>query len=178
MVSSRREKLRAALQLQREMRERYGDDVEAAMAQLPLTGSATRAEQTYRAAMARNSSQRFSVNDAILPERVLQPDETVLDVAVGSLSSDTFPLVLVTDRRILLTIDQPWRRWRILREAPSAEVLSAEVEPRLLGGRLRVRLRQGKDIVLKVGAYERPKEVAALIRRLADGGHAPGREES
>lgn len=35
-----------------------------------------------------------------------------------------------------------------------------------------MRLRQGKDIVLKIAARERPKEVAALIRHLASGGGA------
>lgn len=173
MVSSRREKLRAAVELQREMREQHGDNFEAAMTQMYIASSATQAEQTYREAMARNRGQRFSVNDLILPEKVLDPEETVLDVAVGGLSSDTFPLLLVTDRRIILTIDQPWRRWRILREAPVTEVLGAEVEPRLLGGRLRVRLRQDKDIVLKLGSLQRPEEVAALIRRLVSGGGAP-----
>ncbi|QFG69269.1 PH domain-containing protein [Ornithinimicrobium pratense] len=173
MTSSRREKLRAAAELQREMRERHGEDVEAVMAQALAATSTTRAERTYREAMARNTGQRFAVNDLILPEKVLHPEETVLDVAVGGLSSDTFPLLLVTDRRVVLTIDQPWRRWRVLREAPSADVLGAEVESRLLGGRLRVRLRQGKDIVLKLAAQERPEEVAALIRRLASGGGAP-----
>ncbi len=173
MTSSRREKLWAAFELQREMREQYGDDFEAVMAGLRLGSSATRAEQTYHAAMVRNSGQRFAVNDVVLPEKVLHPEEAVLDVAVGGLFRDTFPLLLVTDRRIILTIDQPWRRWRILREAPSADVLGAEVEPRLISGRLRVRLRHGKDIVLKLGALKRPEEVAALIRRLVSGGGAP-----
>ncbi len=155
------------------MREQHGDDFKAAMTQMHIGSSTTRAERTYREAMARNSSQRFSNNDLILPEKVLHPDETVLDVAVGGLSSDTFPLLLVTDRRVILTRDQPWRRWRILREAPVAEVASAEVEPRLLGGRLRVRLRQDKDIMLKLGSLQRPEEVAALIRRLVSGGGSP-----
>ncbi|PKI92138.1 hypothetical protein CW368_04705 [Actinomycetales bacterium SN12] len=171
---SRREKLRAARKLQHEMREQHGDDLKTAMTQMYIASSAIPAERTYREAMARNSSQRFSVDDWILPEKVLDPEETVLDVAVGGLSLDTFPLLLVTDRRIILTMDQPWRRWRILREAPVTDVLDAAVEPRLIGGRLRVRLRQGKDIVLKLGALQRPEEVAALIRRLVGGGGAPG----
>ena len=168
-MSSRREKLRAASEVQRELRERHGDNFNAIMAQAFAASSANRAERTYREAMARNS-ERFRVNDLDLPERVLHPEETVLDVAVGGLSSDTFPLLLVTDRRIVLTKDQPWRRWRILREAPLVDVLGAEVESRLLSGRLRVRLRQGKDIVLGLGARERPEEVAALIRRMVSGG--------
>lgn len=164
--------MRAALALQREMRERLGDDFDAAMTHMHIASSATRAGQSYRAAMARNSGQRFSVMDSILPERVLDPEETVFDVAVGSLSADTFPLLLVTDRRIILTKDQPWRRWRILREAPLVDVVDAEIEDGFITGRLRVRLREGKDIVLKIAARERPKEVAALVRHLASGGGA------
>lgn len=172
MTSSRREKLQAAVELQRQMRKRHGDGLEAAMTQMRIASSATQAERSYREAMARNSQQRFAVNDLLLPEKVLHPEETVLDVAVGALSSDTFPLLLITDRRIILTKDQPWRRWRILREAPLVDILDATIEPRFFGGRLRVRLREGKDVVLKVGAHERPKEVAALICRLVGGGAA------
>lgn len=172
MTSRRRERLRAAAELQREIQE-HGEDAPAVMAQAYTASATTPAQRTYREAMARNRDQRFSVNDLLLPEKVLHPEETVLDVAVGGLSADTFPLLLVTDRRIILTRDQPWRRWRILREAPAAEVLGAEVERRVLGGRLRVRLRQGGDIVLKLGSLERPEEVAALIRRLVGGGGAP-----
>lgn len=145
-------------------------DSEAMMSRALAASSTTRAEKTYREAMARNNGQRFAVNDVMLPEKVLHPEETVLDVAVGGLSSDTFPLLLITNRRIVLTIDQPWRRWRTLRAAPLAEVLGAEVESRLLGSRLRVRLRRGKDINLKLGSQKRPEEVAALINRLVNGG--------
>lgn len=173
MTSQRREKLRAAAELQREIHRRHGEDAPAVMTQAFAASAATRAQRTYREAMARNRGQRYSVADLILPEKVLHPEETVLDVAVGGLSSDTFPLLLVTDRRVILTKDQPWRRWRILREAPAAEVLGAEVEPRMLGGRLRVRVREGGDIVLKLGALQRPEEVAALIRRLVAEGGAP-----
>lgn len=169
----RRERLRAAAKLQREMQEQHGESVEGAMAQAWAASGRTRAERTYREAMARNSGQRFSVSDVILPERLLHPEETVLDVAVGGLSADTFPLLLVTDRRVILTIDQPWRRWPAKREAPLAEVVGAEVVPFFLLGRLRVRLRQDKDIKLKLGAQERPKEVAALINRLVSEGTAP-----
>lgn len=133
----------------------------------------TRAQQTYFTAMELNGDRRFVVNDLILPERVLDPDETVYDVAMGGLTSDTFPLVIVTDRRVIHTKDQPWRRWRILREAPSADVLGAEVEARLLSGRLRVRIRGGKDIRLGLRDRERPEEVASLIRHLVGGGAPP-----
>ena len=133
----------------------------------------TRAQQTYFAATKRNGDMRFNVNDLILPERVLDPDETVYDVAMGGLNSDTFPLVLVTDRRVIHTKDQPWRRWRILQEAPWADILGAEVEARLLSGRLRVRIRGGKDIRLGLRDRERPEAVAGLIRHLVNGGAPP-----
>lgn len=54
----------------------------------------TRAQHTYLAAMERNGDSCFAVNDLILPERVLEPAETACDVAMGGLSSDTFPLVI------------------------------------------------------------------------------------
>ena len=133
----------------------------------------TRAQHTYFAAMERNGRGRYTVNDLILPERILDPAETVYDVAMGGLSSDTFPLVIVTDRRVIHTRDQPWRRWRILREAPSADVVGAEVEARLLSGRLRVRIRDGKDIRMGLRDRERPEQVAALIRHLVAGGAPP-----
>lgn len=123
--------------------------------------------------MERYGRERYRINDVILPERVLHPEETVYDVAMGGISSDTFPLVIVTDRRVIHTRDQPWRRWRILREAPSADVLGAEVEARLLSGRLRVRLRGGKDITMTLGDRDRPEEVAALLRHLVAGGAPP-----
>lgn len=135
--------------------------------------SMTRAQHTYFAAMERNGDRRFALNDLILPERILEPSEVVYDVAMGGLSSDTFPLVIVTDRRVIHTKDQPWRRWRILREAPSADVQGAEVQARLLSGRLRVRIRSGKDIRMGLRDRDRPEEVAALIRHLVGGGAPP-----
>lgn len=133
----------------------------------------TRAQQTYFTAMMRNGNRRHNVNDLILPERILDPSETVYDVAMGGLSADTFPLVIVTDRRVIHTRDQPWRRWRILREAPWADVLGAEVKARLLSGRLRVRIHGGKDIRMGLRDRERPEEVAALIRHLVGAGAPP-----
>ncbi|HLS14590.1 MAG TPA: hypothetical protein VK095_08765 [Beutenbergiaceae bacterium] len=133
----------------------------------------TRAQYTYFTAMERNGNSRFTVNDLILPERILDPDETVYDVAMGGLSSDTFPLLIVTDLRVIHTKDQPWRRWRILREAPLPYVLGADVKARLLWGRLRVRIHGGKDIKMGLRDRERPEEVAALIRRLVGAGALP-----
>src|SRR5699024_3674185 len=129
----------------------------------------TRAQQTYFAATKRNGDMRFNVNDLILPERVLDPDETVYDVAMGGLNSDTFPLVLVTDRRVIHTKDQPWRRCRILQEAPWADILGAGVEASLLWGRLRVRIRGGKDTRLDRGDGGRREALPGRVGQMVDG---------
>lgn len=172
MKPSRTDRLRAAAQLQQRMRREHGENADAAMAQAFAANSGSRAEVTYRHAMARNSSQRFTLSDANLPAQVLRPEETVHDVAVGGLTSDTFPLVIVTDQRVLHVRDKIVGGWTVLREAPAADVLGAEIEKRLLTGRLRVRLRQGKDITMGLAAKERPAEVAALINRLVSSGGA------
>lgn len=137
--------------------------------------SGSTAETTYRRAMERNrsSGQRYTLSDADLPGQVLHAGETVHDVAVGGLTSDTFPLLIVTDQRVLHVRDRMRSGWTILREAPAADVLGAAIEKRLVTGRLRVRLRHGKDITMGLASQERPAEVAALINRLVGGGRGP-----
>lgn len=134
---------------------------------------ATRSAQMYRAAMQRNAGIGGGLHDIDLPERILLPDETVHDVAVGGQSDDTFPLLIITDRRVLVTKDLPWNRWKILREVPAADVAGAELETRLLSGRIRVRLHRGKDITFKVAERTRSGEVTALLQHLASGGAPP-----
>src|SRR5690606_41567974 len=45
----------------------------------------------------------------------LHPEETVYEVAVGAQRSDTFPLLIVTDRRVLHVMDR-LRGWTVLEE--------------------------------------------------------------
>lgn len=163
---------RGAAALQRTIREEHGGDADAIMAQAFADTSAGEAERSYREAMARNHGLRFRAADVNLPQQVLQPDETVFDVAVGALRSDTFPLLIVTDQRVFHVMDR-LRGWTILEEAPAAEVTGAEIEERLLSGRLRVHVRDGDGLSLKISEWTRTQEVAELIQRLATGRPPP-----
>ena len=157
MARNWRDTMREASQAQQELAQAHGGDLERAMQhQFALAGGGL-AAQTYREAMARNAGIGGGLHDLDLPERLLAPEERVYEVAVGALSSDTFPLLIVTDHRVLVTKDLPWRRWKLLHEAPAADVTGAELEKRLLSGRLRVHLRDGKDITLKVSHRERSR---------------------
>src|SRR5699024_3113378 len=100
----------------------------------------TRAQQTYFAATKRNGDMRFNVNDLILPERVVHPDEHVYDVDTGGLIADALPLLLASARRVAHTGDHGCGLGRIVQEAPWADILGAEVEARLLPFCLRVRI--------------------------------------
>lgn len=131
-----------------------------------------RAEATYREAMAKNQGLRFRAADANLPQQVLRPQERVYEVAVGALRADTFPLLIVTDRRVMHVMDR-LRGWTIFREAPVASITGAELQKRLLPGRLRVHVRDGKDISMMVSEQGRTEQVAALLRHLASGGAPP-----
>ena len=173
MARGRRETLKQAAELQRQLKDEHGDDYDAVMAQQWAQSGSTRSAQTYRAAMARNAGIGGGLHDIDLPERILTADETVYDVAVGGQSDDTFPLLIVTDRRVLVTKDLPWKRWKIQREVPTAQIAGAELEARLLSGRIRVRLHQGKDISFRVNERTRSAAVAALLQHLADGGAPP-----
>ncbi|NMA78998.1 MAG: hypothetical protein GX960_17400 [Actinomycetales bacterium] len=173
MARNWRETMREASQAQQELAQAHGGDLEQAMQHQFARAGGSLAAQTYREAMARNAGIGGGLHDLDLPERLLAPEERVYEVAVGALSSDTFPLLIVTDRRVLVTKDLPWRRWKLLQEAAAAEVTGAELEKRLLSGRLRVHLRRGKDITLKVSDRERSEQVAALLRHLAAGGAPP-----
>ena len=108
-----------------------------------------------------------------LPEKMLDPEETVYDVVVGAQRSSTFPLLLVTDRRVLQVICV-WR-WRALDEVPAAQITGAELEKNWITWTLRVHVRDGKSITMKVTTpgRERAEEVVALLRHLVAGGAPP-----
>lgn len=111
-----------------------------------------------------------SVSDITLPERILSPDETVFDVLVGNLKNDTFPLLLVTDRRVIVTMDRMVRGWRILSQAPLAEIVSVEVSKGLLAEKVRISLRQGKPITLKSSRGQQVRRVVALLQGIIGNG--------
>ena len=167
------DRLRAAEEQYRQVRAAHGEDADAVLAQGFAEAQGTRAARTYFAAMARNSHLRFHVVDMDLPKKLLDPAETVYDVAVGSQRSSTFPLLIVTDRRVLQAI-RVWR-WRVLDEAPAAQIVGADLEKGWITWKLRVHVRDGKDITMKVSApaRERAEDVVGLLRHLAAGGAPP-----
>ncbi len=167
------ERLRAAADMQKQVRDTHGEDADAVLAQGFADAQGTRAARTYFAAMARNSHLRFHVVDMGLPGKVLEPEETVYDVAVGSQRSSTFPLLIVTDRRVLQVI-RVWR-WRVLDEAPAARITGAELEKGWITWTLRVHVREGKGVTMKVdaGGRERAEELVGLLRHLVGGGAPP-----
>ncbi|MGO1172734.1 MAG: PH domain-containing protein [Actinomycetaceae bacterium] len=110
----------------------------------------TRSERTYFAAKERNP-QRARLKDLSMPERVLAPDEAVYDVLICSVKNDEFPLLLVTDRRVVYTEDGMFRRWRVVAEAPAPAIAGAELEEKLLSFRVHLHLRDGERFTAKTG---------------------------
>lgn len=166
--------MRQAAEGRRELEEELGEDgLEDAMAGVFAAAQSTRAAQSYHLVMQRNAGIGGGLHDLDLPERILEADETVLEVAVGGLSDDTFPLLIVTDRRVLVTKDLPWNRWKILREEPTSDIAGATLRDRLLSGQLIVHLRHGEDISFRVAARERSEHVVAFLQELADSGNPP-----
>ena len=172
-MGTRSDRLREAAALQRSVRRAHGADADAVMARaFAESSTGGRAESTYREAMAANSGLSFRAADATLPQQVLDPQETVYEVAVGAQRNDTFPLLIVTDRRVL-HVRERLRGWTVLEEVPAASVTGAELEKKLLSGRLRVEVRGGRGIRMKVAEMRRSEEVAALLRHLVAGGAPP-----
>ncbi|WP_165831793.1 PH domain-containing protein [Brachybacterium endophyticum] len=125
----------------------------------------THAEKTFFAILRRHDEPRNAL--AIdLPERVLAPDETVLDVKVGDIQNDTTPLLLATDRRVVLTRRRAFGSWKILEGAPAAEVVNVDYTPTLLSGKLRVHLRGGSQIVLKTRTKDHAERFLRTMREL------------
>ncbi|MFE5776335.1 PH domain-containing protein [Brachybacterium sp. NPDC056505] len=134
----------------------------------------TRAEQTFFAVMQRNDEPR-DVWDLNLPEKILAPDETVIDVKVGDTTSDTNPLLIATDRRVLLAKEGAIRSWRVLKQAPAAEVVGVDYKPALLSGKLRVHLRDGSAITLTTATKGHAERFVATMRGLLEGAQRPRR---
>lgn len=132
----------------------------------------SRAQETFFAADRRNPQQgvQFAIE---LPEKVLEPDETVYEYARCALVRDAFPVLVVTDRRILHALYNMFRVWAIKDQVPSAEVTGAAFARRLLSARVHVHRRSGKDLTVKVAHPSWPAHVVELINHLAAGGEPP-----
>lgn len=132
----------------------------------------SRSKVTFYRAMNRNPTPR-DVDQMRLPGQILGPDERVYEVAVGDPQGDTNPLLLVTDRRVLLARESLIRGWRVREEFAGPEVAGAEYRGTLLSGRLTVHARDGRTLRLRTAYREPAEKVVALVRHLPAGGHGP-----
>ncbi|UQN28584.1 PH domain-containing protein [Brachybacterium kimchii] len=125
----------------------------------------THAEQTFFAVLNKNDEAKNALT-VDLPERVLDPEETVLDTKVGDIQNDTTPILLATDRRVVLTRRRAFGSWKILKQAPAAEVVDVDFKPTLLSGKLRVHLRDGTQIVLSTGTKDHAQRFVSTMHGL------------
>lgn len=122
--------------------------------------------------MARNP-QRGGQHEIKVAEDVLDPDETVYEILRCAIKGDSWPLLIVTDRRILYTVIRMLRGWGNRGEIASGDVAGAELDRRLLSGRVHVHRRSGKDLTVKVADPAWSEHVVGLINHLAAGGAPP-----
>lgn len=126
----------------------------------------THAERTYFRALEGRERRAAAMNDVLMPKAVLDPQETVLEMAIGSERRSYFPLLLVTDRRVLITIDRMVGGWHVLDEVPAAQVTGAEYTSTLIAGRLAVHAHGRDDLVLRTARRDEAEGVVAVIRDL------------
>ncbi|MDO5663009.1 MAG: hypothetical protein Q4G40_09960 [Brachybacterium sp.] len=133
----------------------------------------TQAERTYRAAWERSGERKPAINDHRMVAAILAPDEIVHAVVPGSEVSDTFPLLLVTDRRTLSTRDT-WRGWKVLDEIPASLVTGATYTRR--GWRkdvLSVHAWGRDDLRLLTSRRTGGAQLVAMLEHLIAGGEPP-----
>lgn len=109
----------------------------------------SQAQQTFMDADMRNP-QRAGRHLLSVPKYALAPHETVYEFVVCTLKSDSFPLVIVTDQRVLYTEHSMIRRWRVRAELPAQQVTGAAYEQRWITGRLHVYGQHGQRFTAKV----------------------------
>lgn len=109
-----------------------------------------------------------------LPEKILDPQESVLDVLVGALQDDTFPLLIVTDRRVVIAKNKLIRRWTVIAESPAADVSDAERRHHMLTEEVIVSVRSGRPLKLRTNRVEEADRIVALLRRLIAEGRGTG----
>lgn len=129
------------------------------------TGPDSTARTTYFEVKERNGEQTLG-NDSDLPDQLLDPDARVIDMIIGDTSSEDDPILIATDRRVLLARRPASRRWKILEEAPGADVVDASDTKTFLAGRLRVRLRDGSSIEVRKRPGPLPEQFVATVHAL------------
>ncbi|MCT2260059.1 hypothetical protein M3F59_00170 [Brachybacterium muris] len=78
----------------------------------------TRALQTFLAADMRNP-QRGGGLTITLPEQVLEPDETVYEILMCNQVGDSWPFLVITDRRVVHAWYGMFRGWRVRDQVPA-----------------------------------------------------------
>lgn len=126
----------------------------------------THAESTYLAARDGRERRAADMNDLLMPKAVLDPDETVLEMAIGAERRSYFPLLLVTDRRVLITTDRMIRGWHVVDEVPAPQVTGADYASTMLAGTLSVHARGRDDLVLRTARRDEAEGVVEVIRNL------------
>lgn len=111
----------------------------------------------------RRAAENKSTNDIDLPQTILADDERVLDVTIGDTHADDDPVLIATDRRVVLAERPSFRHWRIRQEAPGAEIVDASYTRTLLAGRLSIHLRDGSSIDLRSRTPEHAQRFIATI---------------
>ena len=134
--------------------------------------SCTRAEQTLSDAMER-STQLRGRHEIAVAHTVLDPEETVYELLRCARKGNSWPVLAVTDRRILYTEHGAVTRWRVKGQVPAGEVVGARFESRFLSRREHVQRRSGDPLTVKVSDEEWPQHVVSLINHLAAGGAPP-----
>lgn len=109
----------------------------------------------------------FSI-DAILP-----PAEIVYDYLSCTVKNDSFPVLMITNQRVLYTERKLFRGWVVTSELPASQVAGASYERRWITGRIHVHGRDGSRFTAKVGLARDEAEwiqyMVVLINQLATG---------
>lgn len=134
----------------------------------------TRALQTFLAADMRNP-QRGGGLTITLPEQVLEPDETVYEILMCNQVGDSWPFLVITDRRVVHAWYGMFRGWRVRDQVPAPQVAGASFEKKWITGRVHVHRRNGKPMTVKVdlGNKEWCGHIVDLLDHLAVGGAPP-----
>lgn len=121
---------------------------------------------TSYVAAKRRAAEDKSANDLDLPETILDPDERVLDVTIGDTSREDDPVLIATDRRVILAERPAFRAWRVVKQAAGSEVVDATYATTMLAGRISVHLRDGSRIDLRSRVPAHGERFVATVRGL------------
>lgn len=131
----------------------------------------TPAQESFVAAQMRNPQDRSVL--LLSPDKLLHPEEVVYDYLSCTQKNDSFPVLMVTNRRVLYTERKMFRGWVITAELPAQHVAGASYQRRWITGRVHVHGRDGSKFTGKVGLGPQEAEwiqyIVTLINQLATG---------